>query len=268
MRLETIFTDSSPRIAADCLGVGPLVLFLHGIGGNRSNWRDQLPAFAERYLAVAWDARGYGLSDGYDGALNFADFSADLERLLGQLKVEKAHLVGLSMGGRIAADFYFRSPNRVASLTLVDTHSGFAALSPAQRKEYVNSRLAPLKAGKTVADIAPVVAGKLLGPNASADMRARLEASITSLRQDYYMKSVSATVEQDSVGDFSTIQVPTHVMVGEHDRLTTPAMCRELADQIKGAAYSIVSSAGHLSNIENPTAFNASALGFIDSISD
>ena len=268
MRLETIFTDTTPRIAADCLGAGPLVLFLHGIGGNRSNWRDQLPAFAERYFAVAWDARGYGLSGGYDGALDFADFSVDLERLLDQLKVEKAHLVGLSMGGRIAADFYFRSPNRVASLTLVDTHSGFAALSPAQRKEYVNSRLAPLKAGKTVADIAPVVADKLLGPNASADMRARLEASISSLRQDCYMKSVAATVEQDSVGDYREIRVPTHVMVGEHDSLTTPAMCRQLADQIKGAAYSIISSAGHLSNIENPTAFNASALGFIDSISD
>ena len=82
------------------------------------------------------------------------------------------------------------------------------------------------------------------------------------------MKSVAATVEQDSVGDYSGIRVPTHVMVGEHDSLTTPAMCRQLADQIKGAAYSIISSAGHLSNIENPTAFNASALGFIDSISD
>ncbi|MDA0231101.1 MAG: alpha/beta fold hydrolase [Proteobacteria bacterium] len=267
MRLETIFTDSSPRIAADCLGAGPVVLFLHGIGGNRSNWRDQLPAFAERYLAVAWDARGYGLSDGYDGALNFADFSADLARLLDQLKAEKAHLVGLSMGGRVAADFYFRSPNRVASLTLVDTHSGFAALSPAQRKEYVESRLAPLKAGKTVADIAPVVADKLLGPNATAEVRARLEASIASLRQDCYMKSVAATVEQDSVGDYSAIHVPTHVMVGEHDPLTTPAMCRELADQIKRAAFSIVPDAGHLSNIENPAAFNASALEFIDSIS-
>jgi len=99
------------------------------------------------------------------------------------------------MGGRIAADIYFRSPNRVANLTLVDTHSGFAALSLEQRKEYVDSRLAPLKTDKTVADIAPVVAGKLLGPNASDDMRARLEVSIASLRRDCYMKSVSATVE-------------------------------------------------------------------------
>ena len=267
MRLETSFTDSSPRIAADCLGAGPLVLFLHGIGGNRSNWRDQLPAFAERYLAVAWDARGYGLSDGYDGALDFADVSADLARLLDHLKTDKAHLVGLSMGGRIAADFYFRIPNRVASLTLVDTHSGFAALSPAQRKEYVESRLAPLKAGKTVADIAPVVAGKLLGPDATPEVRARLEESISGLRQEFYMKFVSATVEQDNVGDYSAITVPTHVMVGEHDPLTTPAMCRELAYQVPGAAYTVIPGAGHLSNIENPTAFNEKALEFIDSLS-
>ena len=105
MRIETIFTEQAPRIAADCLGSGPLVMFLHGIGGNRTNWRDQLPAFAPNYLAVAWDARGYGLSEGYDGALDFADFSTDLERLLDHLKASSAHLVGLSKGRRIAADF-------------------------------------------------------------------------------------------------------------------------------------------------------------------
>ena len=56
-------------------------------------------------------------------------------------------------------------------------------------------------------------------------------------------------------------------MVGEHDPLTTPAMCRELADQVNGAVYTIISVAGHLSNIENPSAFNEKALGFIDSLS-
>ncbi len=267
MRIETIFTESAPRIAADCLGAGEVVLFLHGIGGNRTNWRDQLPAFARHYQAVAWDARGYGLSEGYDGALEFADFSTDLERLLDHLQAERAHLVGLSMGGRIAVHFYFRWPDRVASLTLADTHTGFAALSPAQRKEYVDSRLTPLRAGKTVADIAPVVAGKLLGPDATPEVRARLEASIASLRQDCYMKSVAATVEQDSVGDYGAIDVPTHVMVGEHDPLTTPAICRELADQVAGAAYTIIPRAGHLSNMENPAVFNEKALAFIDSLS-
>jgi len=266
MEFETIYTASAPRIAADCQGEGEVVVFLHGIGGNRTNWHEQLPAFAANYRAVAWDARGYGLSDGYDSALNFADFSADLERLLDHLGTKKAHLVGLSMGGRIAANFYFRRPERVASLTLADTHTGFGALSPAQRQEYIDARLAPLKAGKSVADIAPVVAGKLLGPHATPEMRARLEASIAELHKECYMKSLIATVEQDSVGDYGAINVPTHVMVGEFDPLTTPTICLDLADQVKGAAYSVVPRAGHLSNIENPAAFNMAALKFIDSL--
>jgi 3-oxoadipate enol-lactonase len=266
MRIETIFTDSAPKIAADCLGQGPVVLFLHGIGGNRTNWRDQLPGFAPHYMAVAWDARGYGLSDGYDGALDFADVSADLARLLDHLQTDQAHLVGLSMGGRIAADFYFREPGRVASLTLVDTHTGFAALTPAQREEYIESRLTPLKAGKTVADIGPVVADKLLGPDATPEVRARLVESIANLRQEFYMKSVAATVKQDNIGDYSAIRVPTHVMVGEHDPLTTPAMCKELAELVPGATYTVIPGAGHLSNIENPEDFNRDALAFLDSL--
>lgn len=266
MEIETIYSDPAPRLAADCLGAGETVVFLHGIGGNRTNWHDQLRAFAPHYRAVAWDARGYGLSDGYDGDLDFADFSTDLERLLDHLGAEKTHLVGLSMGGRVAVHFYFYRPERVASLTLADTHTGFGDLSPAQRQEYVDSRLAPLKAGKSLADIAPVVAGKLLGPDATPEIRARLEASIGALRKDCYMKSLAATVEQDSIGDYSTIAVPTHVMVGENDPLTTPAICRKLADQVPNAAYSIIPRAGHLTNIENPAAFNETALEFIKSL--
>ena len=63
-------------------GAGPLLIFLHGIGGNRTNWRAQLPEFAAHFTAVAWDARGYGASDDYDGPLAFDDFVADLERVI------------------------------------------------------------------------------------------------------------------------------------------------------------------------------------------
>ena len=73
-----------PRIAVDHIGAGPLVVFLHGIGGNRSNWHDQLSEFGRHFHAVAWDARGYGDSDDYDGALDFGDFAIDLARVIGQ----------------------------------------------------------------------------------------------------------------------------------------------------------------------------------------
>ena len=111
-----------PAIAVDMAGAGPLLLFLHGIGGNRSNWSDQVAHFGTCFTAVAWDARGYGDSDDV-AALAFTDFADDLARLIGHFG-GPAHLVGLSMGGRIALDCWRRYPALVASLTLADTSAG------------------------------------------------------------------------------------------------------------------------------------------------
>ena len=121
---KTSFVEGTPRIAMNVMGEGPLLVFLHGIGGNRLNWQFQLPAFADDFTVVAWDARGYGLSEDYEGDLDFSDFSHDLARLLDQFGAEKAHLCGLSMGGRIAQDFYALYPQRVATLVLCDTFAG------------------------------------------------------------------------------------------------------------------------------------------------
>ena len=125
-----------PLIAVDVQGRGPLLLFLHGIGGNRGNWRGQLPAFAGAFTAAAWDARGYGASDDYEGPLDFAEFSADLLRVIDHFGAERAHLCGLSMGGRIAMDFHDRHPERVASLTLCDTQPGLVQM-PAEKRRVV-----------------------------------------------------------------------------------------------------------------------------------
>lgn len=161
--VTTAFIPGPPRLAYDAVGQGPLVVFLHGIGGNRSNWQDQLPALAAAgYRAVSWDARGYGLSDDYEGPLHFEDFSHDLARALDHFGVARAHLVGLSMGGRILQDFYPRYAERVASLTLVATVPGFdKSLSPEKRAEFVRLRTAPLKAGKPPVEMAPAVADSL-----------------------------------------------------------------------------------------------------------
>jgi pimeloyl-ACP methyl ester carboxylesterase len=100
---------SGPRlIAVDHIGSGSLVALMHGIGGNRSNWHDHLAEFGRYFHAVAWDARGYGDSDDYEGDLDFGDFADDLARLLDHFDASRAHLVGLSMGGVIALDFVGR----------------------------------------------------------------------------------------------------------------------------------------------------------------
>src|SRR5690348_8176396 len=159
---QLTYIPGTPRIAVDEVGAGALVVFMHGIGGNRSNWRDQLPAFAAGYHAVAWDGRGYGDSDDYEGPLDFGDFASDLLRVIDHFGAPRAHLVGLSMGGVIALDFHSRYRSRVASLTLCDTMPGFSHFSEEQRAEFIRLRQEPLLAGKEPRDIAPMVARTLI----------------------------------------------------------------------------------------------------------
>ena len=246
----------APSLAVDLAGAGPLALFMHGIGGNRSNWRAQLPAFAPHFACVAWDARGYGDSEDYEGPLAFDDFVDDVLRVLDHFGAQRAHLVGLSMGGRIAMRAALLHPGRIATLTLLDTHEGFEAFSPAQRQAFVDSRRAPLLAGKQPADIADGVARSLVGPKATPAQLQQLVDSIAALHKDSYIKALQATVDQVVLGDISRIVAPAHFVVGADDSLTPPAMHREMAAKLGGAPVSVLPDAGHLSNIENAPAFN------------
>jgi 3-oxoadipate enol-lactonase len=267
--LKTEHIGPAPRIAVDHMGEGPLVVFLHGIGGNRTNWSDQLPAFAAHFHAVAWDARGYGLSDDYDGPLSYRDFCADLRRVLEYFKAERAHLVGLSMGGFIVQDFYALYPECVASMVLADTRPGFegAGLDVVRREEFLRLRLQPLLEGKELADIAPAVAKSLMGPAADEGVYGRLVESMQALHKASYIKTIEARAAWRPTFVASQVAVPTLVVVGADDRLTPPAMAKSIADAIPGARFVVIPAAGHLSNIEQPTAFNDAVLGFLTAVS-
>ena len=267
--MTTITTErvpGAPGIAYDTAGEGPTVVFLHGIGGNRTNWHDQLPSFADRgFRAVSWDARGYGLSDDYEGPLDFADFSHDLARLLDHLEVERAHLVGLSMGGRILQDFYPRYPDRVATLVLCATFPGFdAALTPEKRAEFVRLRKAPLLAGKEPKDIAPVVAKTLVGPRATDAHFRRLVESMTMLHKESYIKAIEASTLYDRAASLPDIATPVLLVFGGGDSLAVPAVGERMAAEIPDARLIVIPEAGHLVNIEFPEVFNRSVLEFLD----
>lgn len=253
----------NPHIAVDVQGDGPLLVFLHGIGGNRTNWHAQLPSFAKHFKAVAWDARGYGASDDYEGDLAFDDFVNDLKRVIEWFDAPRAHLVGLSMGGRIAMRFALAHPQMVTTLTLVDTHEGFESFSAEKRREFVQTRRAPLVSGKTPADIAPAVARSLAGPKARPEHVQQLIDSISALHKDSYLKSLEATVNQVTVGDISSIRAPTHFIVGADDPLTPVALHHDMAKKMGGVPVTILPDAGHLSNIEQHEAFNRAALDWL-----
>ena len=254
-----------PFISVDHAGEGELVLFLHGIGGNKRNWHDNLPAFARRFHAVAWDARGYGESDDYEAPLDFLDYARDIPRVLDRFGAESAHLVGLSMGGRIAGAFATMHPERVRSLVLVDTHLGFRHFTDEGRAEFVRLRREPLVNGKEPRDIAEPVARTLVSPNATPEAFGKLVDSLSRLHKESYIKSVEASVEGDLDVLFDRIRHPTLVVVGADDRLTPVSMAERIHAMIPDSRLHVIAGAGHLSNIEKAGEFDRVVLDFLES---
>lgn len=266
---ELRFVDSKPRLAYEIQGDGPPVVFLHGIGGRRQNWRGQAEAVASGFTAIAWDARGYGDSDDNDPSFVFSDFGDDLARLLDNLNIDKAHLVGLSMGARILMDFHPRFSDRVATLTLCDCFYGFeTALSPEKQREFIELRERPLREGKTFADLAPALIDSLVSEHCSEEAREDLRQSILGLRVEPYLTTLRASLTFDRGADLSSIEAPVQLIFGAEDRLTPPSIGQEMVDRVPGAQLAVLEGAGHLSNLERPDAFNKTLLAFLNGHAD
>lgn len=262
--IRTRHIPGTPGLTVDEAGTGELVLFMHGIGGNRTNWTQQLARFGEHHLAVAWDARGYNGSEDYDGELDFSDFARDILRVLKFYGRKKLHLVGLSMGGRIAQDFYALYPQHVASLAIVASFTGFQNFSDADRQKFLSLRLKPLvEEGKEPRDIAPIVARTLCSPNATEEQYQRLVASMAALHKGSYIKTVKATTLFDRTANLEKIAVPTLLIFGEADTLTTADMGRQMHARIKDSKLVVVPKSGHLVNLEQPAAFEAALEPFL-----
>ena len=257
MTFQTSFVPGTPRLAYDHSGEGPPVVFIHGIGGNKSNWHRQMEALAERFSVHAWDARGYHESDDYEGPLAFEDFSHDLYRFLDHLGVEKAHLLGLSMGARVLMDFHHFYSSRIATLTLCDCFSSFGnTLSAEERAGFLRLRQEPLLAGKSFEDLAPDLVDSLLGPHATPEVRQELMRSIHLLHKGSYLKTLEATQLFDRTAELKKMTMPVLLIYGGEDRLTPPKFGEKMVCDIPDASMEVIEGAGHLSNLEEPGKFN------------
>jgi pimeloyl-ACP methyl ester carboxylesterase len=252
--LDTVFVEPAPRLAISVAGEGPFVLFLHGIRGNRRNWASQIEFFSRQgFKAAAWDARGYGDSEDYEGPLQFDYFLGDVLRVIEHFKVDKIHLVGLSMGGRIARNFALRYPDHLRSLALISSTPGFDSLSNDRVRSFITERRSQT----------PQSLQKLLGSKASRAAYGELLDSVARIHEISYQKTLQASVTQDRTAQLEKIRAPTLVIAGEEDTVYPPEIAREMARRIPRAELLMFEQTGHLANLEQPERFNQAVLDFL-----
>lgn len=241
------------------------VLFLHGIGGNRGSFADELPRLAKAYRALAWDMPGYGASPPI-APLSFEALAQAVVALLDAERAEKAVLVGHSLGGMIAQETVARFPQRVSALVLFATSAAFGGKDDTFKNEFLAQRLAPLNAGKTMPEIAEELTKGLFGPNPPEAARRRAIASMGAIPAGAYRAALECIVTFNRADDLARIACPTLVLAAEHDRLAPPKTMERMAQRIPGAVYRCIAGAGHLANFEQPAAFAAALDEFLATI--
>jgi pimeloyl-ACP methyl ester carboxylesterase len=248
-------------------GQGLPVVFLHAFPQSRAMWTSQVQVLSKTCRVVTLDFRGFGESDAPLWHYTLEQFADDVQGLLDHLSIQQAVLAGLSMGGYTLFAFYRKYADRVKGLVLADTRAQ-ADTEEGRAGRFAMAQTAYTKGAGAIADI---MLPKLLSPAAlqtKPELAGQVRATIEQTQISGIAGALMAMAERpDSVPLLAQIACPTLVITGELDGPTPPADGRLMAERIPGASLELIPQAGHLSNLEQPEAFNRLLLDFLKGIS-
>jgi 3-oxoadipate enol-lactonase len=266
------------------------LVLLHGIGGAARAFAPTLPGFKQRGLtAIGWDQPGYGGTASIE-PYEFSALARELAHWLDAQRIDQATLVGHSMGGMIALEFYAAFPQRVRAMVLGLTSPAFGGAAGDFQKQFVQSRIAPLDAGRTMRDIALGLVPNMLGRGSRAGLRrlptkdgkpgawiiddeskivpgARFALEIMSaVPPATYRLAINALAQFDRRALLPTIAVPTLCLAGEDDTTAAPSVVQKMAAKIPGARFEVMPGIGHLGPVESPESFVAAVVRFVQAL--
>lgn len=253
--MPTVETATGELGVAQQGGGGVPIVFLHGVGSDKSVWAPQLAHFGEQRRAVAFDYPGYGDSDPAPEGTTRDDYAAAVLAAMSKLGIGKAHVSGLSLGGVVAIAMHHLAPEMVASLVLADTF----AVHPDGRGIYERS----VAGSADLQAMAEARVDVLLAQPADQAVRSELVETMARIDPDAYRIGAEAVWLADQRDRARAIRVPALVVCGAEDKVTPPALSHELAELIPRARYKQIAGAGHLGNIERPDEFNSLVGSFI-----
>lgn len=251
---------AAPRLSYTETGPdGPqAVVLLHSLGADRRMWRDQIAGLRDRYRVVAPDARGHGES-GWADPVDVDAWVADLRRVLDAAGVERAALVGVSLGGIQAIAYAAAHPDRVSALVVADS---FVEL-PADVAAAKISGLAGQAAAEGMHATADSYVADTFTRVPLPDGADLIRTAIAGMDTHAYAESVRACFGTRIADRLAAVRAPSLVLWGDADRKTPRALSERIAAGIDGAEMREIPAAGHLSNLENPAAFTRLIDGFV-----
>ena len=243
-------------------GEGPWLALSHSLACNLHMWDEEAKRLSKRYKVLRYDTRGHGASSAPAGAYTLDLLADDLHGLLAALGVQSTHFVGLSMGGMIGQTFALKYPGRFRSLALCDTTSRYPADAAglwAERIKIVETQgMEPL--------VAPTLARWFTEPfrKARPEVVEKVALMIRTTSAPGYVGCSHAIPKINLTARLAEIRCPSVVIVGRDDPGTPVAMAEEIHHALPGSKLVIIPSAAHLSNLEQPDAFNQALGDFLD----
>ncbi len=256
-------------VAVSVAGTGPPVVLLHGLGCGKRMWFHQALALQGRFRVIAYDQRGHGLTDAPTVATDYsaALLARDLVGVLDALKIERAAIVGFSLGGGPALALAASKPERVSRLVLADVGAG--ADDPLKTEWMARRWIKLIGQGEIDELVCDMLRSELFKVYAkrNARCRAHMAALIRATPIDGLRFTLSEVLAKRKslfrlTGLLKSVQAPTLVIVGQHDYACSKA-ARLLAQNIPNASLKVIEDSGHMSPLEQPAAFSAAIMEFL-----
>lgn len=244
------------------------VFLLHGAYGSKKYFEYQINTLAANgYRVVAWDAPGYGASPLPEGGLTIERLADTAATLVERVGTSKNVVLGHSMGGIVAPGVAVRLPGKVQGLVVSATVGSFNRKSEADRKTFLEERIAPLKQGKSFRETAmPVILSMFAEGGVKGPMAELVKEVAASTRLETFIAAIEAITHYDGLDTLRQVAVPTLLIAGAHDNVGRPDGMEAMKELIPQAEFVCIPDAAHYAFAEQHDVFNAHLLKFLKSI--
>lgn len=239
----------------------PVVTLSHSLAASLDMWRPQMSLLTSRFRVLRYDTRGHGGTDVPPGPYRLEDLAEDIHALMVEIGIRRTHFIGLSMGGMVGQQLALAHPEVLASLVLADTLSGY----PPQARTMWEERIAAASGPGGMEPLVEPTVTRWFTPafrEANPGTIDWIRGLIRVTPPAGFIGCCHALRALNLTDKLPALRIPTEIIVGRQDPTTPVAGAEVIMNAIPGATLTVIENAAHISNVEQPGAFNAALDAF------